>query len=71
VRNEEAGDKIVVACCQLAPRVGELKHNRQIPRCDPYGCPGRGLWCSQAGESGYVFVDRAGRVACPEMLVRR
>jgi predicted amidohydrolase len=68
---KEAGDKIMVACCQLAPRVGELKHNRQISLDAIRMAAARGaqvVVLPELVQSGYVFVDRAEALSLSESL---
>jgi 5-aminopentanamidase len=60
-----------VACCQLAPRVGELERNRAQCRAAIEGAAGRGahiVVLTELASSGYVFADAAEARACAEPL---
>ena len=64
-------NEINVACCQLAPRVGELSRNRADARAAIVEAAGRGariVVLPELMNSGYVFTDAAEARACAEPL---
>jgi predicted amidohydrolase len=64
-------DVVTVACCQLAPRIGELEANRGQCRAAILDAAARGAQVVVLPElvnSGYVFTDAAEARACAEPL---
>jgi predicted amidohydrolase len=62
---------VTVACCQLAPRIGELKRNRAEARRAIVDAASRGasiIVLPELCNSGYVFADAAEARACAESL---
>ena len=63
--------EVTVACCQLAPRVGELEHNRSLCRAAIAGAAAQDaqiIVLPELATSGYVFADAAEARGCSEPL---
>jgi predicted amidohydrolase len=63
--------EVTVACCQLAPRLGELERNRAEARTAIVDAASRGasiVVLPELTNSGYVFADAAEARACAEPL---
>jgi predicted amidohydrolase len=63
--------EVTVACCQLAPRVGEREHNRAQCRDAIVEAARNGariVVLPELANSGYVFAERAEARACAELL---
>jgi predicted amidohydrolase len=63
--------EVAVACCQLAPRIGDLEFNRARARAAIVDAAGRGariVVLPELAVSGYVFADGAEARECAEPL---
>ncbi|HJS93872.1 MAG TPA: nitrilase-related carbon-nitrogen hydrolase [Solirubrobacteraceae bacterium] len=63
--------EVIVACCQLEPRIGELQPNRARARAAIVDAAARGariVVLPELAVSGYVFADVAEARACAEPL---
>jgi predicted amidohydrolase len=63
--------EVAVACCQLAPRIGELERNRAETRTAIVEAAGEGariVVLPELAGSGYVFADAQEARACAEPL---
>jgi len=61
--------QVNVACCQIAPRVGDLDHNRAL--CaqaihDAAQAGARVVVLPELAQSGYVFADKAEALSLSE-----
>ena len=60
---------LTVACCQLAPRVGDLEHNRQQALAAIRAAASQGaqvVVLPELVQSGYVFIDKAEALSLAE-----
>ncbi len=63
--------EVVVACCQLAPQIGQLERNRAEARTAIVAAPRRGarvVVLPELAVTGYVFADAEKARACAEPL---
>lgn len=67
----DTNQEVLIACCQLAPKVGELEHNRQLSIRAIREAASRGaqvVVLPELVQSGYVFADKNEALTLSEPL---